>query len=49
VYSILKETGFEIEVTYQTVFGKLDEINEVQKVISGYGDGSFVVIKARKS
>ena len=43
------EKGFEIEQTYQTVFGKLDEIKEAQKVLDGYGNGSFVVIKARKS
>ncbi|MCK4639549.1 MAG: class I SAM-dependent methyltransferase [Bacteroidales bacterium] len=44
---ILKNTGFEIKSVYQTVFGKLDEINKVQEVITGYGKGSFVVIKAK--
>jgi len=48
LYGILKNSGFEIENTYQTAFGKLDEINNVQEVLSGYGQGSFVVIKAKK-
>jgi len=49
VYKILQKTGFEIESTYQTVFGKLNEIKEIQKVQNGFGKGSFVVIKAKKS
>jgi len=48
VYRILRDTEFEVEQTYQTVFGKLDEIKEVQKVLHGYGKGSFIVIKAKK-
>jgi len=48
IHEILRETGFIINNTYQTVFGKIDEINEVQNVIDGYGKGSFVVIKAQK-
>ena len=48
LYKILKNTGFKINNTYQTVFGKLEEINEVQKVLVGYGQGSFVVIQAQK-
>ena len=48
LYEILRETGFEINNIYQTVFGKIDEINEVQNVLGGYGKGSFVVIKAKK-
>ena len=48
LFGILKDTGFEIENTYQTVFGKLDEINKVQDTLTGYGQGSFVVIKAKK-
>lgn len=48
VYRILRDTGFEIEQTYQTVFGKLDEIKEAQEVLDGYGKGSFIVIQAKK-
>jgi ubiquinone/menaquinone biosynthesis C-methylase UbiE len=46
--SILKETNFTVIKTYQTVFGLLSEIKEEQKVSEGYGEGSFVVIKAKK-
>jgi len=49
VYELLQQTGFKIEETFQTVFGKLDEITEVQKVLDGYGDGSFIVINAKKT
>jgi SAM-dependent methyltransferase len=48
LYEILMETGFKISNTYQTVFGEIDEINEVQNVLVGYGKGSFVVIEAQK-
>ncbi len=48
LYEILEDTGFKINNTYQTVFGKIDEINEAQNVLVGYGQGSFVVIKAQK-
>lgn len=44
--SILKKTGFRINNIYQTVFGKLDEIDTIQEVLDGYGKGSFVVIQA---
>lgn len=49
VYMYLKETNFTIEKTYQTVFGMLDEITKEQEPITGYGKGSFVVIKAIKT
>jgi len=48
LYGILKNTGFEIEDTCQTVFGNLEEIDRVQETLSGYGKGSFVVIRAMK-
>ena len=48
LYRILRKTGFEIEGTWQTVFGNLEEIDRDQETRSGYGQGSFVVIKARK-
>ena len=48
LYDLLKDTGFKINNTYQTVFGKIEKINEVQNVLVGYGKGSFVVIKAQK-
>ncbi len=48
LYGVLKNSGFEIENTYQTIFGKLDEINNLQEALRGHGQGSFVVIKAKK-
>ena len=48
IYSILNETGFKITNTYQTIFGNIEEINRVQPVMDGFGQGSFVVIKAQK-
>ena len=48
LYKLLNKTGFGIEDTCQTVFGNLEEIHQVQETLSGYGKGSFVVIKARK-
>ena len=44
----LHKTGFREERIVQTVFGMLDEVKEVQPVREGYGEGSFVVIRAGK-
>lgn len=35
IYTILKETGFKITNTCQTIFGKIEEINTVQPVLDG--------------
>jgi len=48
VYKYLWENNFTISSTFQTIFGPLEEVNEIQKHEKGYGKGSFVVIKARK-
>jgi ubiquinone/menaquinone biosynthesis C-methylase UbiE len=48
LFEILKHTGFRVEETWQTIFGKVEEIREPQAVIEGFGEGSFVVIKALK-
>ena len=48
LYKTFKDTGFKTNNTYQTVFGKIEKINEVQNVLVGYGIGGFVVIKAQK-
>jgi len=45
---ILMQTGFRVEETWQTIFGKVEEITGIQPVIEGFGEGSFVVIKALK-
>ena len=46
--SLLSETGFEDFEIVQTVFGSLDDVKGIQNFKPGYGDGSFVVISAKK-
>ncbi len=48
VVKILEKTGFKDFEFRQTVFSTLDKINQVEKIKEGYGEGSFVVIKAQK-
>ena len=48
LFEVLKQSGFYIEETWQTIFGRVEEIDEVQPVVKDFGKGSFVVIKARK-
>ena len=48
LYEYLKEAGFSIKNTKQTIFGLLNEVVKVQEPGEGYGEGSFVVIKALK-
>ena len=44
----LGEAGFKELEFSQTLFHNLDEIKEFEPAIEGYGNGSFVVIKAIK-
>ncbi len=44
----LKKVGFKDFKIVQTIFHKLDEINKIEPVKEGYGEGSFVVIRAKK-
>lgn len=48
IKEIIEETGFKNLEFNQTLFGTLDSIKEIQLPKSGYGQGSFVVIKATK-
>ncbi len=48
VKKMLKEAGFRNLEFNQTLFGELDEINEIQLPKTGFGEGSFVVVKASK-
>ena len=48
VLKLLKESGFKNPVIRQTVFGKLNDITEVQGFKDGYGEGSFVTISVEK-
>ena len=44
----LKQAGFSMFGFSQTLFGPVDEMREPDLVKKGYGEGSFVVIKAEK-
>lgn len=44
----LTNQGFRIEQYKQTLFDSLEDISEVQAPREGYGEGSFVVIRAVK-
>ncbi|MGB2728189.1 MAG: class I SAM-dependent methyltransferase [Halobacteriota archaeon] len=48
VISHLKRAGFKDFYFTQTIFHNLAEIREVERIKEGYGEGSFVVIKAVK-
>jgi len=44
----LKEAGFRYFHVAQTLFHPLEEINQVESMKPGHGEGSFVVIQANK-
>lgn len=46
--TLLKEKGFKDLEFNQTLFGELDVIKKVQMPKPGFGEGSFVVVKAIK-
>lgn len=48
IHNLLKETGFKDPEFSQTLFGDIDDITEVEFPKEGYGEGSFVVVKATK-
>ncbi len=48
IKSIMEEYGFKNIDSNQTLFGDLEEIDELQTPIAGYGKGSFVVVKGTK-
>ena len=48
ILDLLKKAGFEIDRIVQTVFGKLNEVNEAQQPKEGHNEGSFVVVRAAK-
>ncbi len=45
---IMKKAGFADFSFRQTIFRNLTEINERETIKSGYGEGSFVVIRGKK-
>lgn len=48
IISELTQAGFQHFTLKQTLFGDLESITSYQPVWNGYGNGSFVVIKAHK-
>jgi len=48
VIRVLEKTGFKNFEFRQTIFNSLDKINQVEKIKEGYGEGSFIVIKAQR-
>ncbi|NNJ88851.1 MAG: class I SAM-dependent methyltransferase [Eudoraea sp.] len=48
IQNLLKEAGFRDLEFNQTLFGDLEEIEEIQLPKPGFGEGSFVVVKAIK-
>ncbi|AFK22714.1 class I SAM-dependent methyltransferase [Pyrococcus sp. ST04] len=45
---LLERVGFKIDKVVQTLFHRLEEIKEIEPVKEGWGEGSFVVIRAIK-
>lgn len=48
IKQLMKETGFKNLEIRQTLFGELDSIKDIQSPKPGYGEGSFVVVRATK-
>lgn len=48
VQKMLENAGFRNLDFIQTLFGKLENIQEIQAPQTGYGEGSFIVVKADK-
>lgn len=48
VVKLLKKTGFKDFELRQTIFNNLDKITQVEKIKKGYGEGSFIAIRAKK-
>jgi ubiquinone/menaquinone biosynthesis C-methylase UbiE len=48
IIAILSEINFKNPEFVQTIFKDIDEINEVEQLKEGYGEGAFIVVKATK-
>lgn len=48
VKTLLSEANFRNFEFSQTLFGELDDIHELQSPKAGFGEGSFIVVKADK-
>lgn len=49
IAKVMDEAGFKDLEYVQTLFGTLNEIDELQPFIPGYGSGSYVVVKGIKA
>jgi ubiquinone/menaquinone biosynthesis C-methylase UbiE len=48
VIDLLKESGFKNFEFRQTIFNTLDNIDKIEPVKEGYGEGSFMAVRAQK-
>lgn len=48
VIKLLKEAGFKKFEFRQSIFNTLDKINDVEEIKKGYGEGSFIAVRAQK-
>lgn len=48
VKQLLDDTGYIEPVWVQTLYGKMEAVHEIQPLRSGYGQGAFVVVRARR-
>lgn len=48
IENYLKKSGFIQIESYQTLFHPLDEINEIEPVTKGYGQGAFIGMRGQK-
>lgn len=49
VEQLLRETGFVEPLWVQTLSKRLNETNEIEPLRAGYGQGAFVVVKAKRA
>ncbi|MGM0532058.1 MAG: class I SAM-dependent methyltransferase [Bacteroidota bacterium] len=47
ICDLLGDNGFKTETICQTIFANPNEISEIEQVREGFGEGSFIVIKAK--
>lgn len=48
IKQLMDAAGYTTPVWAQTLYGKLEEVIEIQPLRSGYGKGAFVVVSARR-
>jgi len=48
IVEMLKKHNFKDFIFYQTIFGTIKDIKEIEEPKEGYGEGSFVIISATK-